>query len=380
MVPTIAFVHGIPEIGGAERELLIVLDQLQRKAYALRVIGPREGPFVEELHRRGIDTSAADFPAWRKLLAYPRRPMAVRHLRDVITAHPCSLIHVNDMWWVPQTRRAARGLGIPIVAHVRQEIEPSKVSRYELERVDLVIAISEQVRRSLQIGGVGPERIRVVYSGIDCAALSPNHSSQQARSQFRIPAHALVFGTVANLFSRKGYHVLLEALPNIIASIQDAHYIVVGRGDAVYEGRLKSLARQLNVEDRVHFVGFQPSVEPCLAAMDLYVHPALMEGFGIAVLEAMAMARAVVATAVGGVPEIVRHGVTGLLVPSGNPEALAAAVISLLTEPERRAKLGRAGRQRVLKDFTVEAMLERLREAYESLLVPVRSSPAPMVS
>jgi glycosyltransferase involved in cell wall biosynthesis len=220
----------------------------------------------------------------------------------------------------------------------------------------------------------------VVYSGIDCSTLSQDHSGQQARSRLGIPAHALVLGTVANLFSRKGYHVLLQALPKILASVQHAHYVVVGKGEAEYESRLQSLARQLNVADRVHFVGFQSSVEPYLAAMDLYVHPALMEGFGIAVLEAMAMARAVVATAVGGVPEIIRHGETGLLVPSGDPEALATAVIQLLTDPARRVQLGRAGRERVLKDFTVEAMMCRLLDAYESLLARLQPPLAPQIS
>jgi glycosyltransferase involved in cell wall biosynthesis len=380
MVPGVAFVHGISEIGGAERELLVVLDRLKQSGYAPRVIGPPQGPFVEAVHRCGIEISEGEFPPWRKLFAYPRRSAAVRRLQGAIIARPTPLIHVNDIWWVPQTRRAARGLGIPVVAHVRQEIEPAKVPRYELERIDLAIAISEQVGRSLQAGGVRPERVRVVYSGIDCTALSPDYSGEQARCSLGLPSRAFVLGTVANLFPRKGYHVLLEALPKILASVSQAHCLVVGKGDPDYERRLRSLARQLNLVDRVHFVGFQSSVQPCLAAMDLYVHPALMEGFGIAVVEAMAMARPVVATAVGGVPEIVRHGETGLLVPSGDPEALASAVIRLSTEPEQRARLGRAGRDRALKDFTVEMMMRRLLDAYESLLVRGRPSLAPAIS
>ncbi len=376
----ILFVHGITEIGGAERELLGILQNLPRYGNAPVVACPGHGPLVEELIRRSIPRKEATFVPWRKLWGYFQRPAAIRGLRQVIEAERPSLLHVNDIWWVPQTLRAAMGRGIPLAAHVRQEIEPSKVSCYELERVDLVIAISEQVRRSLQMGGVRPERVRVVYSGINCSTLSPDDFGHQARSRLGIPTHALVLGTVANLFSRKGYHVLLQALPRILASVRQAHYLVVGKGDAEYERRLHSLTRQLNVADRVHFVGFQPSVGPCLAAMDLYVHPALMEGFGIAVLEAMAMARPVVATAVGGVPEIVRQGETGLLVPSGDPEALTSAVINLLTEPELRAKFGRAGRERVLKDFTVEAMMGRLLEAYDSLLVHFHPPLAPVIS
>ena len=366
---TVLFVHGITEIGGAERELLVMLDRLPQRGYRPIVVCQDRGPLVVELERRGIETRMAPMPPWRKLFAYPQRAGAVRALHDVIAAVRPVLIHVNDIWWVPQTRCAVEGLApVPIVAHVRQEIEPAKAGRYELAQADLVFPVSRQIQRSLEKGGVRQERLRTLYSGLDMTRVVDQKSGLDARRRFGIPAEAPVIGTVANLFERKGYEVMIEALPTIVKTSPAVHYLIVGSGDAAYEARLKAMAEALRLESRVHFAGFQQSVYPCLAAMDLYVHPALMEGFGIAVLEAMAMRKPVVATTTGGLPEIVQEGETGMLVPPGDSKALAKAVSSLLQDSARCRQFGEAGRARVAAHFTVDAMMDGLVSGYESLL------------
>jgi glycosyltransferase involved in cell wall biosynthesis len=368
-VKTVLFVHGITEIGGAERELLVMLDRLPQRGYCPIVVCQDRGPLVAELERRGIDVRLAPMPPWRKLFAYLNRPAAVRALHDVIALIRPALIHVNDIWWVPQTLRAVAGLpAVPVVAHVRQEIEPAKVRRYELDQAGLVFPVSRQIQRSLEKGGVRPERLRTLYSGLDLTRVVDQKSGLDARRRFGIPPEALVLGTVANLFERKGYEVMIEALPMIVKTSPAAHYVIVGTGDAAYEARLKAMAEVLGLESRVHFAGFQESVYPCLAAMDLYVHPALMEGFGIAVLEAMAMRKPVVATTTGGLPEIVQEGETGMLVPPGDSKALAKTVVSLLQDLARCRQLGEAGRARVAAHFTVEAMMDGLVEGYGAVL------------
>ena len=372
---TVLFIHGITEIGGAERELLVMLDRLPQYGYRPVVVCPGGGPLVTELTRRGIETRHAPMPAWRKLFAYPQRPAARQGLCDVIAAVRPALLHVNDIWWVPQTLRAVEGLSpVPIVAHVRQEIEPPKARRYELDHADLVLPVSRQIQRSLEAGGVRPERLRTLYSGLDMARVKDDEDGLNARRRFGIPAAAWVLGTVANLFVRKGYEVMLCALPRIVQAYPQAHYLIVGTGDADYEARLKVMVKESGLEHRVHFAGFQESVDPCLAAMDLYVHPALMEGFGIAVLEAMAMGKPVVTTTTGGLPEVVQEGETGLLVPPGDADALAKAVIALAQDPARCRQLGEAGRARVATQFTVEAMMNNLMAAYGSLTENVVSA------
>src|SRR5207245_5478451 len=137
------------------------------------------------------------------------------------------------------------------------------------------------------------------------------------------------------------------ALPAILRSFPNLHYVIVGSGEPAYERTLQGVVSRLGLENRVHFMGFQNVVYPYLAALNLYVHPALMEGFGIAVLEAMAMRKPVVATTTGGLPEIVQDGQTGLLVPPGEPNVLAQAIVSLLLDSTRRVAMGRSGHGRL---------------------------------
>jgi glycosyltransferase involved in cell wall biosynthesis len=213
-----------------------------------------------------------------------------------------------------------------------------------------------------------PERLQVLYSGVDLSRIPDQPDGHEVRRRFGIAAEALVFGTVANLFARKGYEVMLRALPMILKSLPAVHYLIVGSGDAAYEARLRRLVRNLGLENHVHFAGFQESVFPCLAAMDVYVHPALMEGFGIAVLEAMALRKPVVATTTGGLPEIVQDGETGLLVPPDDPDALTKVISLLLRDSAHRMALGEAGRVRVATCFTMDAMMDRLTSCYGLLL------------
>ena len=364
----VLIIHGVTEIGGAERELLRILDDLPSLEYHPVVACPAEGPFVQELDCRKIEHHTVVFPPWRKFLAYAQRAYSVRQLRKVIREAQPTLLHVNDIWWVPQTLRAAVDTGLPLVAHVRQEIEPPKVRHYDLDKANLLLAVSRRIQDALVTGGVSVERVKTLYSGLELRRLAAESTPLAVRARFGIPADAPLLGTVGSLFPRKGYEVMLKALPSILSSFPAAHYLVIGTGEADHERKLRARVAALGLEGRVHFAGFQEAVYGVLAALAVYVHPALMEGFGIAVLEAMAMERAVVATVTGGLPEIVQNGETGLLVPPGDAGALAEAVVALLSDPARAAAMGKAGRARVGALFSHGSMIQQLKAAYELAL------------
>lgn len=367
----ILYVHGIEAIGGAERDLIALLKTLDRQKWEPHVVCPGTGPFRDQLHAIAVPVHALSLPPWRKVRSFFQRRSAIQRLEALVDQLDPAMMHVNDIWWVPHTVRAVAHRAsqpVPIVAHVRQEIEPAKVRRYELDRVGCVIAISRQIEKSLIAGGVSARKVRTVYSGIDLSGKQLTHDSQAIRQLIGIPNGALLLGTIANLFPRKGYEVMFRALPAIVRAVPGVHYVIVGSDESNYADRLKRLAHELKIADRVHIVGFQDPVQPFLASLDLYVHPALMEGFGIAVVEAMAMGKAVVATTTGGLPEVVAQGETGLLVPPGDVESLAAAVVSLLEDKVRREQMGRIGRARAHEQFSLGASVMHMEQLYGELL------------
>lgn len=371
MANRILYIHGIGRIGGAERDLQSMLRACRRDEWEPHVACPPDTPLFERLTGEGSRLHALSLAPWRKWYSPFVRWRGVRSLRELLAGTAPDLVHVNDIWWVPHTIAAVRGISgrrPPIVAHVRQEIEPEKVRRYSLGSVEAVIAISKQVEQSLIAGGVSRTAVRTIYSGIQFSDAAPAAQSPALYAAFGLSADAVLLGTVAHLFARKGYDVMLRALPAIIREVPAVQYLIVGTGDAAYERQLRALAATLRVANHVHFAGFQDDVAPFLSALSLYVHPARMEGFGIAVLEALAAGKAVVATRVGGLPEVVEHGRTGLLVAPNDPDELSAAILSLLRDEGRRKEMGDRAARTARERFDLRASMGDMERLYRQAL------------
>jgi glycosyltransferase involved in cell wall biosynthesis len=366
----VLYVHGIGSIGGAERDLIALLCRLDRRVWQPAIACPEAGPLREVAQAQDVPTYPVNLPPWRKVSSLVSRQAAVRRLRTLLVDVQPVLVHVNDIWWVPHTVRAVAGLPhrIPIIAHVRQETQPRKVSQYALDRVDYVVAVSHQVEQGVLIGGVESRRVRMHYSGVDCSAMASSEEIHNVRAQHGIPRPALLIGTLANLLPLKGYEVMLDALPAVLAAVPAVHYLIIGGGESEYGTRLNAMTVERGISERVHFAGFQKSIAPYLSALDLYVHPSLKEAFGLAVVEAMVMAKAVVATTTGGLPEVVAEGETGLLVAPGDAESLAQAVISLLEDNHRRVRMGLAGKVRAQEKFNLDASVAHIEQLYGDIL------------
>jgi glycosyltransferase involved in cell wall biosynthesis len=198
-----------------------------------------------------------------------------------------------------------------------------------------------------------------VYNGVD---VPPGvMSKQEAREAFNLPTDATVFGTVARLTPMKGIDTGLEAFKILAEKVPNSHYVLVGSGDG--EPTYRKWVADSNLQDRVHFLGYQSNVFNPLAAMDLFLFPSLKEAMGISVVEALAMGLPVVSTNVGGLPEVITQEV-GSLVKPNDSRAMAEQALNALTQPS----LGPAAKLRAETQFSVEAMRHGTCEVYRALL------------
>lgn len=259
--------------------------------------------------------------------------------------------------------------------HLLRPIGTPALKRPFFARLSAMIAVSAAVRRAFLAAGVmDPARVVTVPNGVDTARVVPERNGLRRRAG--LGDDALVIGYVGRLSPEKGVPTLLEAARRLRPAVGGgASVFVLGddpRPGGAYGAGLRRLAGELGLDGRVHFFGWVEDAEAAAADFDVQVVCSRAEPFGLATLEGMARGRAVVATAAGGSPEIIRDGVDGLLVPPDDPEALARSLDRLLGDPALRRRLGEAARRRVAVDFSLAAMLDRVEAVYERVLAERR--------
>jgi len=226
------------------------------------------------------------------------------------------------------------------------------------KRADRVAAISDYVKRDLMKNGVNPEAISIVHNGTDIDAFD----RAAGDADFPRKEKAFLMGTVGSLTHRKGHEHLIRALPLILRENPACELVVVGEGPEL--PHLQALSTELRLENKIRFAGFRKDIPQILRSFDLYVHPSLFEPFGIAILEAMAARKCVVATAVEGVTEIVVDGKTGHLVPPADADRLAEAINEAISDAGRLSRSGEEGRKRVEENFSIAKTVSGYQRLY----------------
>jgi sugar transferase (PEP-CTERM/EpsH1 system associated) len=271
----------------------------------------------------------------------------------------------------------ARLAGVPVVIqseHGRDlgDLDGLRPARIRVRRllapfIDMHVVVSAHLQRWLLEGvRIRPEKVKVVRNGVDATRFTPLLQRDRVREQHGYGAADLIFGCVGRLTPIKDHRGLLEAFHAVATRHPHSRLIVVGDGSE--RPVLEEEVRRRGLADRVRLVGHCDDVTPWLGIMDVFVHPSLMEGMSNAVLEAMAVALPVVATAVGGTPEMVEHGVTGLLVPPATPDALIGAMMSYCGNDQVRVEHGAAGRERAEAHFPLMKTIAGYIDVYRDAL------------
>jgi glycosyltransferase involved in cell wall biosynthesis len=351
-------------IGGAEVHVLTLAEKLRERGHEVLVLCPHGRPLVGELKARGL-------PARAPRTTGKVDPIMLTRLIRWFRGEGWQVVHTHLSTASLLGSLAARVAGIPAVATVH-----GLNTRTCFAWASALVAVSNAVKQHLVGQGVPPDTITVIHNGVDLKLLSRAYHRTELRRQWGVPEEAPLLVTVGRLAPEKGHRDLLQAL-HLLASRpewRELRLLMVGTG--ARQGPLRAEAEALGLAERVVFAGFQRDVPPFVQAADVFVLPSVREGLSLSALEAMALARPVVACRVGGTPEVVVDGQTGLLVSPAAPAELAEALAHLLHHPDLAQEMGRAGERRVREAFDLEQTVTKLENLYRALLVSNRAASA----
>jgi glycosyltransferase involved in cell wall biosynthesis len=363
--------------GGAQEHVFNLVSRIDKSRYDVSVLALSGGAGVRRLERTGISVCVLDeMPDDEAVEAVASHLAAVK--ADVVHNHMyrAEVVGTQAAWALAAAgRRRPLVVGTVHSSRLRSE-EDRELVRRLTPKMDHLIAVSRAIVRKLEDEGRVAAPISLIYNGVDLARYDEPEVCCTLQAEFGIPTGAPIVGVVARLEPEKGHPTLLDAWPHVLAAVPDAHLLIVGEGSQreSLEAQAAALGLLGGRGDRasVTFTGRRDDVPAVTAALDVAVLPSYREAQGLSILEAMALSRPVVASAVGGIPEMVEDGRTGLLVPPRHPEALAGAIARLLLDHPLADTLGRAGRELVHERFCVELMVRAVESIYDEAVADER--------
>ena len=365
MLFTDTFLHG-----GTERQLVRIACSMDPYKYEVTVgCLRRVGPLLSEVEAAGIQV--VEFPIHSFYTFHTARVFGrlVRFLRKQQIAVLHAFDFYTDVFAVP----AAWLAGVQVILASRREITGLRSAKQRLalriarEFATGVVVNSEAARQHLV--GLRPrsrQKVAILPNCIDLEKLKPRLPMKEVREQLRIPIAVPLVGVLGNLRPEKDVGTFIRAAKHIRMDLPDARFLLIGDGSE--RESLMKLAAELGLSDTTYFLGDRRDVPDLLAALDVLVLTSTTESSPNAILEGMAVGLPVVATNIGGIPELVTHGLTGYLFPPGDARVLAGFVVHLMREPSLRQKMGSAGRERVERDFSVATVLKKLGAFYNEML------------
>jgi glycosyltransferase involved in cell wall biosynthesis len=357
------------EIGGAEELLLSLMKLLDKEKYEAWLICLCEGPFAQLVARQGF-----------KVAVVPMRHKfdlgTIKPIREYLIKHNIDLVHTHGVRANLVARTAAKQAGLPVVTTFHSVLRYDYDSIYKAliakyltkatnKYTDRYIAISGAIKEEIKALGVPEELITVIHNGLDTSRYLLTLNPEVIKSQLGLDPELPTVSMIARLHPVKGHQYFLQAARKILDRGIKAQFLIIGEGN--YRSQIEKWIKELSLQDKVFIPGYYTPIENIYRVSDLLAVPSLMEGLGLVVLEAMYFKVPVVASNIGGIQEIIRHGENGLLVEPKDVPALADAISTLIQDRELALRLTKAG-QETLQYFSPQRMARQVEEIYHSLL------------
>lgn len=348
---------------GGQAQVLLLMRELRERGHVQHLLAPA-GPLLERARSEGLEVTEWNARGEWDLFAFA-------HATRVLAGFAPEVAHAHSAHAHAIGVPAARAAGVEAVCVARRvdfrvRTNPFSVLKYALP-VDRYVCISDGVRAAMLASGVPASRLALVPSGVDFAEVraAGDRPVPDLREWLGIPAGAPVVGTVASLAPHKDHRLALEAVPAVLAAVPDAHFVWLGEGEC--RPALEQRRSALGLEARVHMPGFHPEPWALMRQFTVFLLSSHLEGLCTSLLDAQVLGVPIVATAVGGVPEVVHDGISGRLVRGLEPALVASAVVEALRDPAARREWVE-GARRTVEAFSIGNTAERTLETYAEVL------------
>jgi glycosyltransferase involved in cell wall biosynthesis len=344
---------------GGQNQIVLTAEGQIALGHEALILGNEKGQLADRAEAASVPVRRA--PVGRGDLSW----RTLGSILGTVRAFAPQVIHVHESHGLPGAILAARRAtpGPRLVASRRVDFPLGSLSRLKYSRMDTILAVSQAVRSVLTASGIAENKVVLVHEGVKDRPPAPG--GREILQALGVPLQARLVGNVAQLVDHKDHETLLRAARIVLAALPDCRFLICG--DGPLRTGLESLSGQLGLGSRVIFAGFRSDLDALIPCFDIFCMSSHLEGLGTSLLDAMCFGRPIVATRAGGIPDIVRDGETGCLVPTRNPDALAQALIEAFQSPSRLEQWGQAGRATFLREFTSAAMVKATLAAYGRL-------------
>src|SRR5438445_12898652 len=344
---------------GGQSQALLTVRGLRAVGHDAHLVSLRESPLARRATSAGIVVHEVGNNA--------RRASAALLLRKLLSQQNFDVLHANEPHaltaaWLAGAQERTR---IVVSRRVAYPLSSGGLARKRYQIVHRIVAISHFVEKSVLESGVAPEKVAVVYEGVEVPPLPTQEARQQARRRWSVAENEKLLGCIGYLLPEKGQEIAIRSLSTIGTKLPRARLLLAGDGPC--RAGLEALVQQLGMQDKVTFAGFVEDVTQVYAALDAFVFPSLAEPLGTSLLAAMAWGLPVLAVASGGVPEYVKDGDNGLLAAQPDPELFSAGMERILSDESLGITLAQRARSTIAEQFSAARMVENTVHVYEEI-------------